>query len=260
MKKGLVNEEMFEKVVNALCEEGLYEGMPSLLTNEVDEVTKKIKDRTSDNRTNFTVLIKDRIDNDLVPFILSFDENQPIDEECQDYLTELYLHHDMYEESVNKIVEQLEGGLFSYDKTYHVLNAYEKELRSGKSETESYCKVPLKQWVSYCKSLANLSKYGEAEAFIDARDAVIKIGLEEEFTPVLSFDDAKVGDVLFNREEEISIVVEEKTEQTITLMKLNSSGMCSEHTYSETSFYKELKEIQSLGEYKVIDVQKGLLL
>lgn len=262
MKKGQINEESLKTVLTALSSVNfnVHKGEPSLLTNEVVKVIDGIKNRKGNKRSAFAVLIKDKITEEMISSILSFDEKQPTNEDHQDYLIDLYMNNDLYEESVNRIVEELEGGMFSYDKTYHILDAYEKELRSGISMLESYCGVPLSYWVNYCISLVGLTKYGAAEAFIDARSKVLETGKDAGFVPVLNFDDAKVGDILFNSEEDITIVVENKTDNSIALMQRNSNGSCNGFNCDETTFYQLLKEVQSLGEYKMIDARKGGLL
>lgn len=170
-----MNEDKLKEVLDLLTMYDIWEGEPSLLTEEATNKIIAIKgSHRGCKRSSFHTLVIDRLKCNLIPAIFKMKECVSAVEDKQDLLVDLYLRHEFYEHLVNKVVEELEGGICSYDKASYVLDSYENYLRKDKISQNRVCKVTNDTWINYCISLGAFSSTGNAERIVETRLNIIE--------------------------------------------------------------------------------------
>lgn len=168
-----MNEDKFRKIISMLADD-VWDKQPLLLTEEALNKIKDIQKDGTEKKSAFDVLIMSRLKSNLTFLILNMEKEYSEDDDKNDLLFDLYLRYEFYEELINKIVEKLEGGICSYDKTSHVLDAYERYLRKDEKSQDSVCKVVYDTWINYCILLGTFQRTGNAESLVEARNDIIQ--------------------------------------------------------------------------------------
>lgn len=91
---------------------------------------------------------------------------------------DLYLNYAVYEETMNAIVEEVNGGVCSYDHTQRILEAYERTLRAPIHEVGTLFASPIPIWLDACTGIFEARTQMDATRFQTAKASLLAAGLK----------------------------------------------------------------------------------
>ena len=153
MEEKQVHTQNLEMVIDALASESIFAGQPTLFSETYRQELTAI--RSSENGMlpldAYNLLVAERVKEELLADI--FKANACVQSEAYEELSDLYLNKEVYEETINRFVEEINGGVMSYDYTSHVLDAYDHALRADKIPNGTVLGVDLLAWLRLCTGI-----------------------------------------------------------------------------------------------------------